>query len=90
MDGKFNLETASPSNQQPRGIAFNSSGLKLYIGNDFNHNSVDEIMEYDLACPFTIFAETCPSITDNSDRTGMAIAQIEIAKELLINQPILP
>ena len=83
MDGKFNLETASPSNQQPRGVAFNSNGLKLYIGNDFGHEGFDQIMEYDLACPFTIFAETCPSITENKDRTGMAIAQIEIAKRTI-------
>ena len=83
MDGKFNLETASPSNQQPRGVAFNSNGLKLYIGNDFGHNGFDQIMEYDLVCPFTIFSGTCPSITENSDRTGMAEAQIELAKRTI-------
>ncbi len=83
MDGKFNLETASPSNQQPRGVAFSSSGLKLYIGNDFGHNSFDQIMEYDLVCPFTIFAGTCPSVTDNSDKTGMAEAQIELARRTI-------
>ena len=48
MDGKFALNTASPSNLQPRGVSFNSNGLKLYIGNDFNHGSVDQIMEYNL------------------------------------------
>ena len=83
IDGKFNLSTASPQNLQPRGIAFNSSGLKLYIGNDQNHNSIDQIMEYDLACPFTIFPAKCPSITENKNRTGMAIAQIEIAKKTI-------
>ena len=83
LDGKFNLETASPSNQQPRGVAFNSNGLKLYIGNDFGHDGFDQIMEYDLVCPFTIFSATCPSITENKDRTGMAIAQIEIAKRTI-------
>ena len=80
LDGKFDLLTASPANAQPRGVAFNSSGLKLYIGNDQNHNSIDQIMEYDLACPFTIFTGTCPSITENSDRTGMVEAQVELAK----------
>ena len=83
MDGKFNLSTASPQNLQPRGVAFNSSGLKLYIGNDHNHNSVDQIMEYDLACPFTIFAATCPPITEISDRTGMAEAQVELANRTI-------
>ena len=83
IDGKFNLQTSSPQNLQPRGVGFNSSGLKLYIGNDFGHNSFDQIMEYDLVCPFTIFSETCPPIVENKDRTGMAIAQIEIAKRTI-------
>ena len=83
IDGKFNLSTATPQNLQPRGVAFNSSGLKLYIGNDQNHNAIDQIMEYDLACPFTIFPAKCPSITENKNRTGMAIAQIEIAKKTI-------
>ena len=83
IDGKFDLDAATPSNKQPRGVAFNSSGLKLYIGNDFGHNSFDQIMEYDLVCPFTIFSETCPSIVENKDRTGMALAQIEIAKRTI-------
>ncbi len=86
IDGKFNLQNASsssPANDQPRGVGFNSSGLKLYIGNDFGHNSFDQIMEYDLVCPFTIFSETCPPIVENKDRTGMALAQIEIAKRTI-------
>ena len=83
IDGKFDLDAATPSNKQPRGVAFNSSGLKLYIGNDFGHNDFDQIMEYDLVCPFTIFAATCPSITENSDRTGMAEAQVELANRTI-------
>ena len=83
LDGKFDLHNATPSNGQARGVSFNSSGLKLYIGNDENDGDVDEIMEYDLVCPFTIFSATCPSITENKDRTGMAIAQIEIAKRTI-------
>ena len=83
MDGKFDLNNASPDNQQPRGVAFNSSGLKLYIGADFGNSGFDEIMEYDLVCPFTIFSETCPPIVENKDRTGMALAQIEIAKRTI-------
>ena len=36
-------------------------------------------MEYDLVCPFNIIAGKCPPVTENSDRTGIAIAQIEVA-----------
>ena len=64
-------------------VAFNSSGLKLYIGNDQNDGGVDQIMEYDLACPFTIFAATCPPITEISDRTGIAEAQVELANRTI-------
>ena len=38
----------------------------------------DQIMEYDLVCPFNIIEGKCPAIT-KGDRTGMAIAQIEVA-----------
>ncbi len=81
LDGKFDF--ASPSNTQPRGVAFNSSGLKIYIGSGPGHESIDQIFEYNLVCPFTIFAGTCPSITKNSDRTGMAEAQVELAKRTI-------
>jgi len=64
---------------EPRGIAFSSSGLKMYIGDD----TEQEIYEFDLVCPFNIIAGECPSITENSDRTGMAEAQIEIAKRTI-------
>jgi len=53
----------------------------MYIGSDLSGEySTNRVYEYDLACPFNIFAGKCPSITDNSDRTGMAEAQIELAK----------
>ncbi len=81
LDGKFDF--ASPSNTQPRGVAFNPSGLKLYIGSGPSHGGIDQIFEYNLVCPFTIFSETCPSIVENKDRTGMASAQIEIAKRTI-------
>ena len=64
---------------EPRGIAFSSSGLKMYIGDDTDQ----EIYELDLVCPFNIIEGKCPSITENKDRTGMAIAQIEIAKRTI-------
>ena len=73
MDGKFSFT----SNSQPRGIAFGINGLKLYVGNDAN-SVADEVMEYDLACPFNLFLGKCSAITIG-DRTGIAIAQIEVA-----------
>ncbi len=64
---------------EPRGIAFSSSGLKMYIGDDNDQ----EIYEFDLVCPFNIIEGKCPSITENKDRTGMVSAQIEIAKRTI-------
>ena len=79
LDGGVSLQTGiSPTNTQPRGVTFSGNGLKLYIGNDNNQNSADQIMEYDLVCPFNIIEGKCPSIT-TGDRTGIAIAQIEVA-----------
>ena len=43
----------------------------------------EDIFEYDLACPFNIITGNCPSITEDKDRTGMALAQIEIAKRTI-------
>ena len=83
IDGNYDLSDASYNNSQPRGIAFNSSGLKMYLTKDRSGNpnaGLDQVLEYDLVCPFNIIAGKCPSITENKDRTGMAIAQIEIAK----------
>jgi len=77
MDGKLSFPGESLSNGQPRGIAFGINGLKLYVGNDTNEND-DEVMEYDLACPFNLFLGKCSAITIG-DRTGIAIAQIEVA-----------
>ena len=79
IDGGINLNTGiSPSNAHPRGVTFSKSGFKLYIGND-NNAGTDQVMEYDLACPFNIIDEVkCPAIA-KGDRTGLAIAQIEVA-----------
>ena len=66
-------------NNQPRGIDFSPSGLKMYVGNDHDDN-IDEIMEYDLACPFNIFEGRCPEITDDKERTAIAEAQVELAR----------
>ncbi|GIS49162.1 MAG: hypothetical protein Ct9H90mP22_7500 [Gammaproteobacteria bacterium] len=43
----------------------------------------DRVFEYDLACPYNIISGQCPSITEDNDRAGIAIAQIEIAKRTI-------
>ena len=73
----------SETNTQTRGAAFSGAGLKVYIGSDRDQNSKDEVFEYNLVCPFDIIGGKCPPITENKDRTGMALAQIEIAKRTI-------
>jgi len=58
----------------PYGLAFSPSGLKMFIT-----GSSKKVSEYTLNCPFTLFSGNCPSIAENSIRTGIAIAQIEVA-----------
>tara|TARA_B100001939_G_scaffold300854_1_gene277040 strand:- start:275 stop:2536 length:2262 start_codon:yes stop_codon:yes gene_type:complete len=88
FDGSFVLDVSNPEidnttkNDQPRGISFNASGMKMYISSDRSQND-DEVYEYDLVCPFNIIEGKCPSITENNDRHGLAIAQIEIAKRTI-------
>ncbi len=74
IDGSVTLDQ-----EQPAGIAFSTNGLKMYVGGD----TTQIVEEYNLVCPFNLFAGKCPPITDNSDRTGMALAQIEIAKRTI-------
>ncbi|MBT4678980.1 MAG: autotransporter outer membrane beta-barrel domain-containing protein, partial [Flavobacterium sp.] len=69
---KLNSEQYNPS-----GIAFSPSGLKMFI-TGFQEPAA-EVNEYTLRCPFTLFSGNCPPVTENSDRTGIAIAQIEVA-----------
>ena len=86
IDGALAFSTFPTTHDQPRGIAFNSSGLKMYLTKDRSRNpdaGDDQIIEHDLKCPYNIIAGKCPSITDNNDRHGLAIAQIEIAKRTI-------
>jgi len=80
IDGSVNLNDLSNLNQL-RSITFTNNGLRMFIGNDVSDGdpSGDNIFEFNLVCPFNIIEGKCPAITDNSDRTGMAIAQIEVA-----------
>ena len=89
VDGQIRILNLNGTNSfdEPRGIALSASGLKLYIGTDrVNAGDTikgDRVNEIDLVCPFNIFAGKCPSITEDNDRTGMALAQIEIAKRTI-------
>ena len=90
IDGGINLNTGiSPSNAHPRGVTFSTSGYKLYIGND-NDAGTDQVMEYDLACPFNIISGDCPPITEDEVRTGIAQAQIMVANKNIDHSIKLP
>ena len=86
----FNISTASFDgglhlDGNPNGIALSPSGLKMFTTSDtgFGDLNGDLIREFDLPCPFSLFAQGCSSIIKNKDRTGMALAQIEIAKRTI-------
>ena len=84
IDGVVNLNSLSSSSAtQPRSISFSSDGLKMFVTQDSHNRGTENVFEYDLACPFNIIAGKCPSITQNSDRTGVAEAQIELAKRTI-------
>ena len=76
LDGEIGLEAIDSDQDDLIGITFNNDGSKMFSVNRDN----EIVFEYDLACTFTVIAGKCPSITENKDRTGLAIAQIEIAK----------
>ena len=50
----------------------------MFVSDDRGSDD-DTIHEFDLVCPFNIIEGKCPAIAENSDRTGLAIAQIEVA-----------
>ena len=81
IDGSVSLTSISGAStlNQPRGIGFSSSGLKIYIGLDSNSS----IFEFNLVCPFNLFKGKCPAISENSDRTGIAEAQVELANRTI-------
>jgi len=84
IDGSVDLNGLSNLDQL-RSITFSKNGLKMYIGNDKSDGSfsVDKIFEFNLVCPFNIIAGKCPSITENSNETGVAEAQIELARKTI-------
>ncbi len=82
IDGTVNINNLTPSNNEPRGLDFGINGIKLIIANDFNENGLDQLMEYDLVCPYNLFEGKCDAITEG-DRTGMAEAQMELARRTI-------
>ena len=77
-DGEVDIGSliSTKTANQTRALAFSAAGLKMFVSDD---NGDDTIHEFDLVCPFNIIAGKCPPITENSVRTGIAIAQIEVA-----------
>jgi len=67
---------------QIRALAFSAAGLKMFVSDDGGDDD-DTIHEFDLVCPFNIIAGKCPPVTESSVRTGMAEAQIMIAKRTI-------
>jgi len=81
LDGALNVDdlVSDRTLTQGRAIAFSAQGFKMFISDDQSRDSTTEtIYEFDLVCPFNLFAGKCNAISE-SDRTGMAIAQIEVA-----------
>ncbi len=76
FDGGVN---ASPSVGNPNGIAFSPDGLRMFITGAGD----TDVKEYHLPCPFNLFAGNCEKITENSDRAGIAEAQLELAKRTI-------
>ena len=80
-DGSVSIQDlTSDNNNQTRALGFSKNGLKMFVSDDTGD---DEIFEFDLVCPFNIIAGKCPSITENNDRTGIAEAQIELARRTI-------
>ncbi len=81
-DGELSLKDLDSNLSDMVGIKFSSNGLKIFAvhrGNSASNN----VFEFSLSCAFTFVEGSCSSITENKDRTGMALAQIEIAKRTI-------
>jgi len=73
--------TFSPTNPEAErisGMAFNSSGTKMY---HLNWGVTREVREYSLSCPFAVVSSsTCEAPQKNKDVRGVVDAQINTAK----------
>ena len=81
-EGEFNLNSLDETLEDLIGITFSSNGSKLFAAHRGN-TYTERVFEFSLGCAFTLASGSCPSITENKDRTGMALAQIEIAKRTI-------
>ena len=85
LDGEVSLEDIDSDQNDLISISFSKNGLKMFSVKRGSASVLPKIFEYNLACPFTVIEGKCESITRKSDRTGIAEAQIEVAKRT-INQ----
>ena len=81
LDGQIGLEEMDSDLDDLINVSFSKDGLKMFAV----HRGDEKIFEYNVSCPFTVIEGKCASIKTNSDRTGIAEAQIELAKRT-INQ----
>ena len=79
LDGSATPLNSSGNSFNLGALGFNGAGLKLYVSNF----STEDIFEYDLVCPFNIISGKCPPISENSNETGVAEAQIELARKTI-------
>ena len=79
LDGEIGLEAIDSDQDDLIGITFNNDGSKMFSVNRDN----EIVFEYNLACAFTVVTGKCSSITKNSVRTGIAIAQMDVAKRTI-------
>ena len=79
LDGEIGLEAIDSDQDDLIGITFNNDGSKMFSVN----RDGETVFEYNLPCPFVVATGKCPSITENKDRSGMVIAQMEIAKRTI-------
>jgi hypothetical protein len=80
----FNISSASfdggvNRGNNPNGIDFSPDGLRMFILD----TTARVVQEHHLPCPFNLFAGKCQSITEDSDRAGIAEAQLELAKRTI-------
>ena len=74
------FDISASGNNQARGIAFSSNGMKMYVSKDRSGGNGDEIFEYDLACPFNVVSGKCEL---TKDRAALAESKIELAKRTI-------
>ena len=86
VDGSVDIRTKASANNissELAGLAFSKNGLMIFLANDQNDSTSDRVLQFNVSCPFNIIAGKCPPVTENSVRTGIAEAQIMIAKRTI-------